>query len=75
MEFNQFSFWLLCSALVALVSAVAWFLNSLLIEIRGVRIEMNSLNEKLAHVVTNQDWHGKEILRLESRLNSLENKQ
>lgn len=72
MEFQQFAFWLLCGLLGILVAGLGWFLTNLIAEIKLVRVEMSSLNEKLATVVTNQDWHGKELLRLEKRVELLE---
>jgi hypothetical protein len=73
MNFPDFAFWLLCGALGIIVSAVGWFLHSLISEIRAMRLEMASLNEKLVQVVVNQDWHGREIVRLEKRLETIEN--
>jgi hypothetical protein len=73
MNFPDFAFWLLCGALGVIVSAVGWFLHSLISEIRAMRLEMASLNEKLVQVVVNQDWHGREIVRLEKRLETIEN--
>jgi hypothetical protein len=72
MEFQEFAFWLLCGTLAMLVGIVAWFLQTLLGEIKGVRIEMVDLNQTLVKVVTNQDWHGKEIERLNGRVEKLE---
>jgi len=74
MEFSQFAFWLLCGLLIVVVTGVGWFFQALIVEIRGMRCEMNELNQTLAKVVINQEWHGKEILRLETRLNTLEDK-
>jgi hypothetical protein len=74
MEFNQFAFWLLCGLLGLFAAGIAKFLNDLILEIKGMRIEMAQMNEKLTHVVTNQDWHQKELTRLEKRLNILEEK-
>jgi hypothetical protein len=73
MAWPDFAFWLLCGALGIIVSAVGWFLHSLISEIRAMRLEMASLNEKLVQVVVNQDWHGKEITRLEKRVEQIEN--
>lgn len=72
MDFNQFAFWMLCGLLTISVSALAWFLNSLISEIHLMRTEMSSLNEAIVKVVTNLDWHGKELNRLDSRLSSIE---
>ena len=75
MDFNQFAFWLLCSVLGLLALGLGWFLQALITEIRGMRLEMSQLNEKLAQVVTNQDWHGKELNRLDLRIHALETNQ
>lgn len=72
MDFVQFAFWLLCGLLSTLVLAIGWFLSALISELRGMRSEMSQLNERLAQVVTNQDWHGKELNRLDLRINILE---
>jgi hypothetical protein len=74
MDFNQFAFWLLCSLLATSVLGVGWFFQALIVEIKGMRSEMSELNSKLAQVVTNQEWHARDILRLETRVNTLENK-
>lgn len=74
MDFNQFAFWLLCGLLMTIVAGVGWFFQALIIEIKGMRNEMSELNQKLAQVVTNQEWHSRDILKLESRVNTLENK-
>ena len=71
-QFQDFAFWLLCGSLGLIVIMVGWFLQTLLGEIRGVRVEMADLNQTLVKVVTNQDWHGKEIERLNSRVEKLE---
>lgn len=72
MEFNEFAFWLLTAVLSVIAMGVGWFLVALIGEIKGMREEMGKLNEKLAHVVVNQDWHAKEILRLERRIDEIE---
>jgi TM2 domain-containing membrane protein YozV len=72
MDFQQFAFWILCGLLTILVSGLGWFLSALISEIKGMRLEMSHLNEKLATVVANQDWHGKELLRLEKRVETIE---
>lgn len=72
MEFSQFAFWLLCGLLTIITILAGKFLSAMISEIRGVRLEMSELNSKLAQVVTNQDWHGREILRLEHRVNDLD---
>lgn len=75
--------WLIAASISALSICVGWFLvwlasemketrNLLIAEVRGVRDEMSDLNKKLAQVVTNQDWHSREILRLEQRINDIE---
>lgn len=73
MELTSFEFWLLTGLITVLIVVLGWFLSSLINEIKGVRSEMNNLNEKLATVITNQDWHAKELTRLDSRLSRLEN--
>jgi Tfp pilus assembly protein PilO len=72
MNWPEFAFWLLCGLMTVLVSGVGWFLHSLISEIKAMRMEMQSLNEKLVQVVVNQDWHGKEINRLEKRVETME---
>lgn len=72
MTFNQFAFWLLCGLLTLIVLGAGRFLNALIAEIKGMRSEMSELNNKLAQVVINQDWHGREMLRLEHRVNELD---
>jgi predicted DNA-binding ribbon-helix-helix protein len=72
MEFHAFAFWLLCSLLGVLCAGLGWFFTALISEIKGMREEMSNLNSKLAVVVANQDWHGKELLRLEKRVETIE---
>ena len=55
-----------------LVSEISEFRSSLIEQIDGVKTEMSGLNEKLAVVITNQDWHAKEITRLDSRMSKIE---
>lgn len=72
MDFNTFAFWLMCGAIGLVVVMVGWFLKALLAEVRLVRGEMNTLNMSLVKVVSNQEWHGKEIDRLNGRVERLE---
>lgn len=72
MDFHAFAFWLLCSLIGVLCMCLGWFFVALISEIKGMRTEMAGLNEKLATVVTNQDWHGRELSRLEKRVDSIE---
>ena len=73
MELTNFEFWLISGLITLLIVVLGWFLSSLIGEIKGVRTEMNSLNEKLATVITNQDWHAKELTRLDARIDKIEN--
>lgn len=74
MEFHAFAFWLLCGLMGVLCTGLGWFFVALISEIKGMRNEMAQLNEKLAVVVANQDWHAKELLRLEKRVDLIETK-
>jgi hypothetical protein len=74
MDFREFSFWLLCGSITSIGLIVWHFLSSLILEIRLVRQEMADLNQKMATVVTNLDWHGKELSKLDSRLTMVEKK-
>jgi len=72
MEFHQFAFWLLTALFGLLCAGLGWFFIALISEIKGMRQEMAHLNEKLATVVANQDWHAKELSRLDSRVEKIE---
>lgn len=72
MDFNQFAFWLLCGLLSAIAFIIWTFLSQLISVIKNVQVEMSQLNEKMAAVVTNLDWHGKELSKLDSRLTKVE---
>lgn len=72
MNFESFIFWLLCGSLGLIVTLAGFFSRALLAEIKGVRIEMNSLNLTLVKVVSGQEWHAKEIDRLNDRVDRLE---
>jgi hypothetical protein len=57
MSFDAFSFWLLCGLLGLGVTVLGFFLQ-------GILAEMKKLNDRLIQVVTNQEWHYREILNL-----------
>jgi phage shock protein A len=82
---EQILFWAGTGLVVLLLTVVGFFLSTLVAEIKdfkssligqigGVQIEMNELNKKLAEVITNQDWHKKELERLDSRMGKIEDK-
>jgi len=74
MAWEQFLGWLVCGLLGLFVTGIFTFLSMLIGEIKKMREEMSKLNEKLVELVTNQEWQGREILRLEQRINDVENK-
>lgn len=74
MQLTQFEFWIISGLITILIIIVGWFLVALLGEIKGVRGEMGEMNQKLAAVITNQDWHSKELSRLDTRVGKLEDK-
>jgi len=74
MSLSNFEFWLMCGLISVLIIVVGWFLSALISEVKGLRTEMGAMNEKLAAVITNQDWHGKELARLDTRLSKLEDR-
>jgi hypothetical protein len=57
MDFNTFAFWLLCGLLALAITVLGFFL-------KGILDEMKTLNAQLISVVTNQEWHYREILAL-----------
>lgn len=82
---EQILFWAGTGLIVLLLIVVGFFLSSVVSEIKdfktslisqigGVQNEMNELNKKLAEVITNQDWHKKELERLDSRVGKIEDK-
>jgi len=69
---TNFEFWIVTGLITVLIVVLGFFLGALIAEIKGMRHEMSSLNEKIATIVANQDWHGKELARLDHRLAKLE---
>jgi hypothetical protein len=64
MDFNAFAFWLLCGLLGIGVAILGTFL-------KGILDEMKTLNAQLIAVVTNQEWHYREILYLKEEVAKL----
>jgi hypothetical protein len=64
MDFNAFAFWLLCGLLGLAVTVLGFFLS-------GILGEMKKLNDRLIQVVTNQEWHYREILNLKEDVAAL----
>lgn len=68
MEFTAFAFWLLCGLLTIAVVVLGFFLQ-------GILAEMKKLNDRLIQVVTNQEWHYREILKLQDDVAKLKESQ
>lgn len=64
MDFTNFAFWLLCGLLTLAVIVLGFFLQ-------GILAEMKKLNDRLIQVVTNQEWHYREILKLQDDVTKL----
>lgn len=67
MDFNTFAFWLLCGLLGLAVTVLGFFLS-------GILNEMKTLNAQLIQVVTNQEWHYREIIKLREDVDALKMK-
>jgi len=72
MSLTSFEFWFISGLITLLIIVIGYFLSILIGEVKKMGTEMTMLNEKIAIVVTNQDWHKMELARLDSRISKLE---
>jgi hypothetical protein len=59
----------------ALGGILIWQFKGMREDIREIGSSVKDLNEKIATIVTNQDWHKEEIRELKERMIRLENKE